>query len=87
VDLIEVSVPVDTHTYTDSAVPATGTAAETVKIVWVQHDFAFLGGSLGCAEGEKITRAFEYAIEHKLPICVQCRTGGARMQEGVYNIG
>lgn len=56
------------------------------QIVWVSHNFGFLGGSLGCAEGEKITRAFEYAIEKKLPICVQCKTGGARMQEGVSSL-
>ena len=43
------------------------------KIVWVQHDFGFLGGSLGCAEGEKITRSFEYAIKEGLPVCVQVR--------------
>eukprot|EP00605_Chrysophyceae_sp_TOSAG23-4_P002843 GSChrysophyteH1.ASY1.ANO1.3131.1 assembled CDS len=64
-------------------VPMDGTS---VKIVWVQHDFGFLGGSLGCAEGEKITRAFEYAVEHRLPVCVQCRTGGARMQEGTSSL-
>ena len=57
-----------------------------VKIVWVQHDFGFLGGSLGCAEGEKITRSFEYAMKEKLPVCVQCRTGGARMQEGTSSL-
>lgn len=56
------------------------------KIVWVAHNFAFLGGSLGCAEGEKITRAFEYSTEHSLPIVVQCRTGGARMQEGTSSL-
>ncbi len=55
------------------------------EIVWVTHNFAFLGGSLGCAEGEKITRAFEYALEKNLPVCVQCRTGGARMQEGTVS--
>ena len=33
---------------------------KTVKIVWVTHNFQFLGGSLGCAEGEKLTR-FEFA--------------------------
>jgi acetyl-CoA carboxylase beta subunit len=27
-----------------------------VRMVWVSHDFGFLGGSLGSAEGEKITR-------------------------------
>ena len=53
-------------------VPLEG-SEETVKVVWVQHDFGFLGGSLGCAEGEKITRAFEYALENVLPICVQVR--------------
>ena len=37
------------------------------KVVWVTHNFGFLGGSLGCAEGEKITRAFEYGLEHKVP--------------------
>ena len=43
------------------------------EIVWVTHNFGFLGGSLGCAEGEKITRAFEYAVENNLPVCVQVR--------------
>lgn len=56
------------------------------EVVWVAHNFGFLGGSLGCAEGEKITRAFELAIERKLPICVQCRSGGARMQEGTSSL-
>jgi acetyl-CoA carboxylase carboxyl transferase beta subunit len=56
------------------------------KAVWVTHNFAFLGGSLGCAEGEKITRAFEYSTQNKLPIIVQCRTGGARMQEGTSSL-
>jgi acetyl-CoA carboxylase carboxyl transferase subunit beta len=35
-------------------------------IIWVTHNFGFLGGSLGCAEGEKITRAFEYGLEHEV---------------------
>jgi acyl-CoA carboxylase subunit beta len=55
-------------------------------VVWVAHNFSFLGGSLGCAEGEKITRAFEYALQNRLPICVQCRSGGARMQEGTSSL-
>ena len=60
--------------------------SEAGEIVWVAHDFGFLGGSLGCAEGEKITRAFEYALAHSLPVCVQCRSGGARMQEGTSSL-
>lgn len=46
------------------------------ELVWVTHNFSFLGGSLGCAEGEKITRAFELALELNLPVCVQvCECG------------
>lgn len=44
------------------------------ELVWVTHNFSFLGGSLGCAEGEKITRAFELALELNLPVCVQVCT-------------
>jgi acetyl-CoA carboxylase carboxyl transferase alpha subunit/acetyl-CoA carboxylase carboxyl transferase beta subunit len=58
----------------------------SIKVVWCQHDFAFLGGSLGCAEGEKVTRAFEYATANKMPVIVACRTGGARMQEGTLSL-
>ena len=31
-------------------------------------DFAFIGGSMGSVVGEKICRAIDYAIKHKLPI-------------------
>ncbi|KAJ1422218.1 hypothetical protein B484DRAFT_332400 [Ochromonadaceae sp. CCMP2298] len=63
-------------------------AGQTVlqELVWVTHNFGFLGGSLGCAEGEKITRAFELAAQEGLPVCVQCRSGGARMQEGTSSL-
>mmetsp|Transcript_6346 Transcript_6346/g.19249 ORF Transcript_6346/g.19249 Transcript_6346/m.19249 type:complete len:1231 (+) Transcript_6346:36-3728(+) len=57
-----------------------------VRVVWVQHDFGFLGGSLGCAEGEKVTKAFEYATSAGLGIVVACKTGGARMQEGTLSL-
>ena len=61
-------------------------APSGVAVVWVQHDFAFLGGSLGCAEGERVARAFELATERKLCVVVACRTGGARMQEGTLSL-
>mmetsp|Transcript_993 Transcript_993/g.1667 ORF Transcript_993/g.1667 Transcript_993/m.1667 type:complete len:362 (-) Transcript_993:47-1132(-) len=57
-----------------------------VRVVWVTHDFSFMGGSLGCAEGEKLTRAFEYGHDNSLPVVVQCRSGGARMQEGTLSL-
>lgn len=31
-------------------------------------------------------QAFEYALEHKLAVCLQCRSGGARMQEGTSSL-
>ncbi|KAK7237528.1 CoA carboxylase [Aureococcus anophagefferens] len=61
-------------------------APSGVAVVWVQHDFAFLGGSLGCAEGERVARAFELATERRLCVVVACRTGGARMQEGTLSL-
>ena len=46
-------------------------AVVTQDIMWVTHNFGFLGGSLGCAEGEKIARAFELAVDLNIPVCVQ----------------
>ena len=46
--------------------PNSSIAGSVNKVVWVTHNFGFLGGSLGCAEGEKITRAFEYGLQHKV---------------------
>ncbi|MDR2122711.1 MAG: acetyl-CoA carboxylase, carboxyltransferase subunit beta [Flavobacteriaceae bacterium] len=44
-------------------------------------DFKFIGGSLGSVVGEKIRRAIDYCLEHKLPYVIICQSGGARMQE------
>ena len=52
----------------------------------VEHNFVFMGGSLGCAEGEKICLAFELAISKSLGIIVVSKTGGARMQEGTSSL-
>ena len=44
-------------------------------------DFRFIGGSMGSVVGEKIARAVDYAIEHKLPLVIISKSGGARMME------
>ncbi len=49
-------------------------------------DFAFIGGSLGSVMGEKIRRAVDYCIEHRLPYMIICQSGGARMQEAVISL-
>ena len=41
---------------------------------------------MGSVVGEKITRAFEYASEHKLPAIMFTASGGARMQEGIVSL-
>jgi acetyl-CoA carboxylase carboxyl transferase subunit beta len=49
-------------------------------------DFAFLGGSMGSAVGEKFVRACESAIEQRRPLLTVAASGGARMQEGVLSL-
>jgi acetyl-CoA carboxylase carboxyl transferase subunit beta len=46
-------------------------------------EFAFMGGSMGSAVGEKFARACESAIEHETPLLTVSSSGGARMQEGI----
>jgi acetyl-CoA carboxylase carboxyl transferase beta subunit len=49
-------------------------------------DLYFMMGSMGTAVGEKITRIFEYATEHALPVIGFTVSGGARMQEGILSL-
>jgi acetyl-CoA carboxylase carboxyl transferase subunit beta len=44
-------------------------------------DFSFIGGSMGSVVGEKIARAMDYSIKHKIPFLMISRSGGARMME------
>lgn len=46
----------------------------------------FMMGSMGMAVGEKITRLFEYAQAHQLPVVGFTASGGARMQEGLLSL-
>jgi len=49
-------------------------------------DSRFIMASMGSAVGEKITRTFEYAAEHGLPVIGFTASGGARMQEGIVSL-
>lgn len=51
------------------------------KVVISAMDFGFIGGSLGSAVGEKISRAIAYCIKNKLPFILISQSGGARMME------
>jgi acetyl-CoA carboxylase carboxyl transferase subunit beta len=49
-------------------------------------DFQFLGGSMGVAVGEKITRTIERALGERAAVVVISMSGGARMQEGTLSL-
>lgn len=49
-------------------------------------DFAFAGGSMGSAVGEKLTLLIEYATTKRLPLIIISTAGGARMQEGMLSL-
>ncbi|HWJ96688.1 MAG TPA: carboxyl transferase domain-containing protein, partial [Acidimicrobiales bacterium] len=54
--------------------------------VLVECDFSVIGGSMGLVHGEKVVRAFDRAVERRLPVVVVTRSGGARMQEGMLSL-
>ncbi len=56
------------------------------KIVTAAMNFSFIGGSMGSVVGEKISRAIDYAIEHKLPFMIISKSGGARMMESAFSL-
>ncbi len=49
-------------------------------------DFDFIGGSLGSVMGEKICRAADYSIEHRIPFMIISKSGGARMMESAFSL-
>lgn len=55
-------------------------------LVIAAMDFAFIGGSMGSVVGEKIARAINYSIEHKIPFLMVSKSGGARMMEASLSL-
>lgn len=49
-------------------------------------DMSFIGGSMGSAVGEKITRLIEYALKDRAAVVIFAASGGARMQEGTLSL-
>ncbi|MGI8543603.1 MAG: acetyl-CoA carboxylase carboxyltransferase subunit beta, partial [Aridibacter sp.] len=49
-------------------------------------DMSFIGGSMGSAVGEKITRIIERAIKTGGAVVIFSASGGARMQEGTLSL-
>ncbi len=49
-------------------------------------NFKFIGGSMGSVVGERIARAVDYAIEHRMPLLIISKSGGARMMEAAFSL-
>jgi acetyl-CoA carboxylase carboxyl transferase subunit beta len=49
-------------------------------------DMSFIGGSMGSAVGEKITRVIERALENRGGVIIFSASGGARMQEATLSL-
>lgn len=49
-------------------------------------DMSFIGGSMGSAVGEKITRLIERALDERGAVIIFSASGGARMQEGTLSL-
>jgi acetyl-CoA carboxylase carboxyl transferase subunit beta len=49
-------------------------------------DFNFIGGSMGSVVGEKIARAIDYSLKHKIPFLMISKSGGARMMEAGFSL-
>jgi len=49
-------------------------------------DMTFIGGSMGSAVGEKVTRLVERAQQERSALVIFAASGGARMQEGTLSL-
>ena len=56
------------------------------SVIIAVMDSRYMMASMGSVVGEKIARAFETAIEKKLPVVIFTASGGARMQEGIVSL-
>jgi acetyl-CoA carboxylase carboxyl transferase subunit beta len=69
----------------DALISATGKLEGRVVNICAMEP-KFIGGSMGCVVGEKITRAIERSIEQSTPLIIVSASGGARMQEGAVSL-
>ncbi|MBC8173162.1 MAG: acetyl-CoA carboxylase carboxyltransferase subunit beta [Chitinophagales bacterium] len=49
-------------------------------------NFEFIGGSMGTVVGERISRAIDYCVEHRYPLMIISKSGGARMMESGFSL-
>jgi acetyl-CoA carboxylase carboxyl transferase subunit beta len=69
----------------DAIVIAQGDMARHTVLVGAM-EYGFMGGSMGSAVGEKLSRAIERCLDKKIPLVTVACSGGARMQEGILSL-
>jgi len=69
----------------DAVISAGGTLAGRPVYICA-FELKFIGGSVGAAVGEKITRAVERSIADRKPLIIVSASGGMRMQEGAVSL-
>jgi acetyl-CoA carboxylase carboxyl transferase subunit beta len=69
----------------DAVISASGKLAGRAVFICA-FELKFIGGSVGSAVGEKITRAIERSIAQRRPLIIVSASGGMRMQEGAVSL-
>jgi acetyl-CoA carboxylase carboxyl transferase subunit beta len=75
----------DTAGIPEAIISATGTVGDH-PVVAGAMDMSFIGGSMGSAVGEKVTRLIERAMREHSAVVIFSASGGARMQEGTFSL-
>ncbi len=70
---------------TDAITVAKGKVNKRPLVV-AAMDFNFIGGSMGSVMGEKISRAVDHCLEHRIPLLIISKSGGARMMESAFSL-
>lgn len=73
-------------THLDDAITVAEGKSGRRPIVIAAMDFSFIGGSMGSVVGEKIARAIDYCLEHKVHFMIISKSGGARMMESAFSL-
>jgi acetyl-CoA carboxylase carboxyl transferase subunit beta len=69
----------------EAIISARGTVGDHLVVAGAM-DMNFIGGSMGSAVGEKVTRLIERAMQEHSAVIIFSASGGARMQEGTLSL-
>ena len=69
----------------EAIINARGTVGDHLVVAGAM-DMTFIGGSMGSAVGEKVTRLIERAMREHSAVIIFSASGGARMQEGTLSL-